>query len=117
MSASYLRDQVINLSLNFIHYKDQWLNRFDALQEAHDLGYAEFRNHLSKIHRSIPQDVAEDIGEMGANMVVAGMALNGGPAAIAVPIVLGIKKLAGLLATAASSQPPDVSAVKTRLND
>jgi hypothetical protein len=115
---SMMRDQVTNLFIKFSHYKDQWENRFQDLEDAYDKGYEEFTKHLPKAHKHMPKDVAEDIGEMGANMFVAGMAYSGTAAVIAVPIVLGVKKLAGFIFGDADASPrPDVSAARTRLKD
>ena len=75
-----------------------WLNRLGELAEAADLAAAEFCQHL-------PSGVSaeEKTGSL-TNLILAGLALQGGTAVVAFPLVFGLKKLAQSLAQADALQ-------------
>jgi hypothetical protein len=114
--AVSLHDQLDTLYDKFDHAERKWLNRFDDLDGHFDTA---LRNFTANLPKGSPASTGvQEVVDVGSNVVVAGLALSAGPAAVAVPIVLGLKKLASILDRGEIKAPePDVLAIRKKFKD
>ena len=113
--ATSIVDELQTLYIRFDHAERVWLNRLDDLEKAYAKGWAEFDKHRPK--KKAPPISAEDAVDIGANAFVASLALGAGPAAAAVPILYGVKKLASAVGQPVQAPDPDVLTLKNKLKD
>jgi hypothetical protein len=108
-----LLDELQNIYIKFDQAERQWQNRLTDLGDAHDNAYVEFVKHL-------PKGSSSSTGEgfdYASNVVLGGLALGGGPAIVAAPIVYGLRKLAGILDSEVEPPTPKVLSLKKRVKE
>src|SRR5262245_28527042 len=113
--AAEIVDELQTLYVRFDQAERVWLNRLDDLDKAYKKGWEEFDKHRPK--KKAPPISAEDAVDLGGQAFVASLALGAGPAAAAVPILYGVKKLASAVGQGVQAPDPDVLTLKNRLND
>ncbi|MEJ7848525.1 MAG: hypothetical protein WKF92_10605 [Pyrinomonadaceae bacterium] len=106
-------DELQTMYINFDQAERQWLNRFDDLISHVDKANSAFAKALP-IGKA--QTLKDDV-EIMSNFTIAAMGLSAVPAAIAVPVVIGLKKLAEFVdaATAVIPPSPNLMAVKNNI--
>ncbi len=113
--ANTIVDELQTLYIRFDQAERVWLNRLDDLDKAYAKGWEVFDKHRPK--KKAPPISAEDAMDVGANAFVASLALGAGPAAAAVPILYGMKKLAVAVGQPVQAPDPDVLKLKNRIKD
>lgn len=111
-----IHDELDTLYDKFDHAERKWLNRFDELNDRFEIALRNFTINLPT-GGGAPSG-AQDTLDIGSNVVLGGLGLSGAPGVLAVPIVLGLKKLATLVDGAEVKPPePDVLSMKNQIKE
>lgn len=114
--AISLHDELDTLYDKFDQAERKWLNRFDDLDAHFDTAARNFTSNLPK--GSAASTAAQDTVEIGSSVVLGYMGLSGGPAAIAVPIVMGLQKLASMVDGGAVDAPDsDILSIQIKFKE
>jgi hypothetical protein len=108
-------DEISFLYARFDQAEREWLNRFDDLEGHYQTAINDFSKYVPK--GTTPGMGAGEAVEIGSSIILGAAGLSGTPAVMAVPIVLGLKKLATLVDTSIQPPPPDVATMKNKIGD
>lgn len=108
-------DEVSFLYAKFDQAERTWLNRYDDLEIHYQTAIGDFTKHLPK---GVSAEVkAPDAVDIGSSIMIGAAGLSGGAAVLAVPLVLGLKKLAALLETDIQPPSPETAIMRNKISE
>ena len=112
--ALELVQEVHSAYIKFDQAEREWLNRLDDLNTHYETAKSNF---LRNLPTGKTGGAASEVLDIGSNIVIGGFGLAGAPAVVAVPVVMGLKKLASFVDGEIKPPDPDTQKIQRKLFD